>query len=410
MAVVNSIFEKFLSNVQIFENREVLRHTYTPEQLPHRDVQVESLAAILVAALRKDTPSNVLIYGKTGTGKTAVTKYVGMELEKSGEIHGVPCYVIYINCEIVDTQYRLLAHLARHFDKDIPMTGWPTDQVYTEFKEALDSEKAIVIVVLDEIDKLVRKGDDVLYNLSRINGDLHNARMAIIGISNDLKFTEFLDPRVRSSLGEEEIIFPPYDAEQIKDILSQRAVMAFKTGVLEENVIPLCAAFAAQENGDARRALDLLRVSAELAEREKSSMVREEHVRAAHEKIELDRVTEVVGTLPTQSKLVLLSVLKLVESGGNRFITGQVYHTYCQMCLQIQMDVLTHRRITDLISELDMLGIINAMVISKGRYGRTKEISLSTPLESTMKTLFKDYRLQPLSNFKAPMVAQTKLY
>ncbi len=410
MAVVNSIFEKFLSNVQIFENREVLRHTYTPEHLPHRDVQVESLAAILVAALRKDTPSNVLIYGKTGTGKTAVTKYVGMELEKSGEIHGVPCYVIYINCEIVDTQYRLLAHLARHFDKDIPMTGWPTDQVYTEFKEALDSEKAIVIVVLDEIDKLVRKGDDVLYNLSRINGDLHNARMAIIGISNDLKFTEFLDPRVRSSLGEEEIIFPPYDAEQIKDILSQRAVMAFKTGVLEENVIPLCAAFAAQENGDARRALDLLRVSAELAEREKSSMVQEGHVRAAHKKIELDRVTEVVSTLPTQSKLVLLSVLKLGENGGNRFITGQVYHTYCQMCLQIQMDVLTHRRITDLISELDMLGIINAMVISKGRYGRTKEISLSTPLESTMKTLFEDCRLQPLINFKAPMVAQTKLY
>ncbi|RZB32612.1 MAG: archaeal cell division control protein 6, partial [Desulfobacteraceae bacterium Eth-SRB1] len=114
MVVVSSLFEKFLSNVQIFENREVLRHTYTPEHLPHRDVQVESLAAILVAALRKDTPSNVLIYGKTGTGKTAVTKYVGMELEKSGEIHGVPCYVIYINCEIVDTQYRLLAHLARH--------------------------------------------------------------------------------------------------------------------------------------------------------------------------------------------------------------------------------------------------------------------------------------------------------
>ena len=410
MVVVSSLFEKFLSNVQIFENREVLRHTYTPEHLPHRDVQVESLAAILVAALRKDTPSNVLIYGKTGTGKTAVTKYVGMELEKSGEIHGVPCYVIYINCEIVDTQYRLLAHLARHFDKDIPMTGWPTDQVYTEFKEALDSEKAIVIVVLDEIDKLVKKGDDVLYNLSRINGDLHKARMAIIGISNDLNFTEFLDPRVKSSLGEEEIIFPPYNAEQIKDILSQRAVMAFKTGVLEENVIPLCAAFAAQENGDARRALDLLRVSAELAEREKSSTVREEHVRAAHEKIELDRVAEVVCTLPTQSKLVLLSVLKLVEGGGNRFITGQVYHTYCQMCLQIQMDVLTHRRITDLISELDMLGIINAMVISKGRYGRTKEISLSTPLESTMKTLFKDYRLQPLINFKAPVVAQTKLY
>jgi cell division control protein 6 len=399
-----------MSDVQIFENKEVLRHTYTPDYLPHRDEQVNNLAAILVAALRGDAPSNILIYGKTGTGKTAVAKYVGMELERSGEIHGVPCYVIYMNCEVVDTQYRLLAHLARHFDKDIPMTGWPTDQVYAEFRDALDREKIIVIVMLDEIDKLIKKGDDVLYNLSRINGDLNKARVSIIGISNDLKFTEFLDPRVKSSLGEEEIIFPPYDAEQIKDILEQRAEMAFKPGALEDTVIPLCAAFAAQEHGDARRALDLLRVSAELAEREKSPVVKEEHVRAAQEKIETDRIVEVVRTLPTQSKLVLLSILKLFETGESSFTTGEVYHVYRQMALQIQMDVLTQRRVTDLISELDMLGIVNAMVVSKGRYGRTKEISLSVPFQSTKKVLLEDYRLKPLTEFKASVVAQTKLY
>lgn len=410
MAKMSGIFENFLSDAQIFESKEVLRHTYTPDYLPHRDDQVNNLAAILVAALRGDTPSNILIYGKTGTGKTAVAKYVGKELESSGEIHGVPCYVIYMNCEVVDTQYRLLAHLARHFDKEIPMTGWPTDQVYSEFRNALDKERAIVIVMLDEIDKLIKKGDDVLYNLSRINTDLENARMSIIGISNDLKFTEFLDPRVKSSLGEEEIIFPPYDAEQLKDILQQRAEMAFKPGVLEDTVIPLCAAFAAQEHGDARRALDLLRVSGEIAEREKSSVVKEVHVRAAQEKIELDRIVEVVRTLPTQSKLVLLSILKLVESGENNFITGEVYHVYRHMCRQIQMDILTQRRVTDLISELDMLGIINAMVVSKGRYGRTKEISLSVPLESTRRVILEDYRLKPLKDFKMPVLTQTKLY
>ena len=405
-----NIFEKYLTDVSIFKDRGVLRHTYTPDYLPHRDKEVNSLASIMVAALRGDAPSNILIYGKTGTGKTAVAKYVGMELERHGEICSVPCYVIYLNCEIVDTQYRLLAHLARHFDKDIPMTGWPTDQVYDEFKKAIDSEQIIVIVMLDEIDKLIRKGDDVLYNLSRINGDLKRSRVSIIGISNDLKFTDYLDPRVKSSLGEEEIVFPPYNAEQIEDILKQRAEMAFEPGVLDETVIPLCAAFAAREHGDARRALDILRISAELAEREKSPVVEERHVRDARYKLEVDRVVEVIRTLPTQSKLVLLSILKMAERGADRFTTGEVYTIYRQMCREIQMEVLTQRRITDLISELDMLGIVNAVVVSKGRYGRTKEISLSVPHNTTQSVLLEDYRVKPLASFTAPVATQTKLY
>ncbi len=398
---MSGIFEEVLNTAQIFENREVLRPTYTPDSLPHRTEQVKSLATILVAALRGDTPSNVLIYGKTGTGKTAVAKYVGLELEKSGDKHGVPCYVIYINCEVIDTQYRMLAHLARHFDRDIPMTGWPTDQVYSEFLEALDSERRVVIIVLDEVDKLVRKGDEVLYNLTRINGDLKRAKVSLIGISNDLKFTEFLDPRVKSSLGEEELIFPPYNANQIQDILAQRAEMAFRPGVLDDDVIPLCSAFAAQEHGDARRALDLLRVSAELAERENSARVTGDNVRKAQEKIEIDRITEVIRTLPTQSKLVLLSILHLSKNNGSSYLTtGETYYLYRQMSRYIQMEVLTQRRVTDLISELDMLGIVNAMVVSKGRYGRTKQISLSVPLEATERVLLEDCRLQELKGFR----------
>src|SRR3972149_8521400 len=150
---INGIFEDMLMHESIFENREVLRSTYIPDYLPHRGEQVKGLATILVSALRGETPSNILIYGKTGTGKTAVAKHVGQELERTGELYGVPSVVIYINCEVVDTQYRLLASLARHFEKEIPMTGWPTDQVYTEFKNALDSEKRIAIIIMDEVDK-----------------------------------------------------------------------------------------------------------------------------------------------------------------------------------------------------------------------------------------------------------------
>ncbi|MGZ4903722.1 MAG: ORC1-type DNA replication protein [Halobacteriota archaeon] len=398
---LEGLFDNLLESRPIFEDKEVLRPSYTPNYLPHRREQLNSIAVILVVALRGETPSNILIYGKTGTGKTASVKFVGRELTEAGTSRGVPCNVVYINCEVVDTQYRVLAYLARQFNKDVPMTGWPTDQVYAEFVEALDSQKGSVIIILDELDKLVRKsGDDVLYNLSRINLELKNTRVSLIGISNDLKFTEYLDPRVKSSLAEEEIIFPPYDANQLRDILEERARLAFKEHALNTEVIPLCAALAAQEHGDARRALDLLRVSGELAERVNAEGVKEEHVRTAQMRIELNRVAEVIRTLPTQAKLVLYSIITLHQNGERSATTGEVNRVYETLCRQIDLDVLTKRRITDLIMELDLLGIINTKVVSKGRYGRTKEISLSVPIDETFRVLLEDYRLEALDGIR----------
>ncbi|MGZ0747051.1 AAA family ATPase [Haloparvum sp. AD34] len=447
------LFDDLLSGEPIFENKEILRPSYTPRELPHRNDQINQMATVLVSALRGDTPSNILIYGKTGTGKTASAKFVSNELESTSQKYDVPCEVEYINCEVTDTQYRVLAQLANKFieknqaviadeldrlrdlrsratedssvlegetstdgtpietldavderiaaledDADemeeVPMTGWPTDRVYSTFFDAVDYHERVVVIMLDEIDKLVEKsGDDTLYNLSRMNSELENSRVSIMGISNDLKFTDFLDPRVKSSLGEEEIVFPPYDANQLRDILQHRAEDAFKVDALTDDVIPLCAAFAAQEHGDARRALDLLRTAGELAERSQAEIVAEKHVRQAQDKIELDRVVEVVRTLPTQSKIVLFSIILLEKNGVHNINTGEVFNIYKRLCEEIDADVLTQRRVTDLISELDMLGIVNAVVVSKGRYGRTKEMSLSVPIDETEAVLLSDSRL-----------------
>jgi cell division control protein 6 len=466
------LFDDLLASEPIFENKEVLRPSYTPHELPHRTDQINQMATILVSALRGDTPSNILIYGKTGTGKTASAKFVSQELESTSQKYDVPCEVEYINCEVTDTQYRVLAQLANKFieknvdrieskvetlravrdhlqsteptgsnkssgstdppaaDEDeiasraaeydsveaveaeiesltadaeelepVPMTGWPTDRVYTTFFEAVDYHERVVVIMLDEIDKLVEKsGDDTLYNLSRMNSELTNSRISIMGISNDLKFTDFLDPRVKSSLGEEEIVFPPYDATQLRDILQHRADVAFKSEALTADVIPLCAAFAAQEHGDARRALDLLRTAGELAERSQADLIEETHVRQAQDKIELDRVVEVVRTLPTQSKIVLFSIILLEKNGVHNINTGEVFNIYKRLCEEIDADVLTQRRVTDLISELDMLGIVNAVVVSKGRYGRTKEMNLSVPIDETEAVLLSDSRLGDIEN------------
>jgi len=390
-----------------------MRPTYTPEILPHREKEITDLASILVPALRSETPSNVFIYGKTGTGKTAVTKFVGKELLKKGNETDRKVNFIYVNCEVVDTQYRLLQNLANHFIDDwserIPFTGWPTDEVFAKLKMMIEKQGGVTVIILDEVDKL--KGDEALYNLSRVNADLKGAKVSIIGLSNDLKFTEFLDPRVKSSLGEENMIFPPYDAGELQDILNQRIKIALKPESIAEEVVPLCSALAAQEHGDARRALDLLRMSAELAERSKSPKITKKHVKLAQSKIEIDRIIEVVRTLPTQSKLILLAVLlqerynKKTGTAG-AITTGEVYEVYKDLCKKTRTDVLTQRRIADLISELDMLGIITARVISKGRYGRTRDIKTSS-LDDIMKILKEDEVFEELANYK--IRGQTRL-
>ncbi|HDO19630.1 MAG TPA: ORC1-type DNA replication protein [Thermoplasmatales archaeon] len=397
------VFDSLLEKSSLFLNREVLRPTYMPEVLPHREKEIENLAEIFLPALKGETPSNVFIYGKTGTGKTAVAKYVGNQLTKKGKETNIHVNFIYINCEVVDTHYRLLQNIANHFinnwEERIPFTGLPTDEVYARLTKYIDDDGGVTIVTLDEIDKL--KGDEALYTLSRINSDLSKAKVSIVGISNDLKFTEFLDPRVKSSLGEENMVFYPYDAHQLQDILQHRADLAFKPNVLADSVIPLCAALAAQEHGDARRALDLLRISAELAEREKATKITERHVRKALHKIELDHIAEVVRTLPLQSKVLLLAIIREEREKKNAGLkaamtTGEAYERYKQFCKKLRIESLTQRRIADLISELDMLGIITARVISKGRHGRTREIQLSTSSNEIMKILQEDDTVRPL--------------
>jgi len=379
---VQTIFQEFVKKqVQIFKDRNALSSSFSPDTITHRTNQMNLLASILAPALTGNKPSNIFAYGMTGTGKTLVSKHVGSELEKASNQGKIPVKVIYINCKMkktADTEYRMLAELARALGQEVPVTGLPTERIYQIFFNLLDSKKWVVVIVLDEIDALFEKmGDDFLYNFTRINQDLKNAKVSLIGITNDLNFIDILDPRVKSSLGEEEILFPPYNAEELKDILKQRAEIGFLPNVLSEEVMPKCAALAAQEHGDARRALDLLRVSGEVAEREGGSAITEKHVDLALEKIDYDRIIETVKSLPKQTKVILLSLISLEESGADDIQTGDVFGIYEKRCREFALHPLTQRRVYDLLSELDMLGIINAKVISLGRYGRTREIKLN---------------------------------
>jgi cell division control protein 6 len=383
MDSLNNIFDSFSKNT-IFDNKFVLQANYSPDIIPHRDPQIEQIAAILAPALRGEKTSNLFVYGQTGTGKTLSVQFVKDEMLKRATSSGAKLRIEYLNCKlkkVADTEYRILAELIKKLGGEVPATGLPTDQVYNRFIDLVEKEEQVIILVLDEIDQAIKKiSDNFLYNLTRLNTELSKTQIGIVGISNDLNFIEVLDPRVKSSLSEEEIIFPPYNALQLQEILSKRSEKAFRPGVLEEGVIAKCAAYAAREHGDARRALDLLRIAGELAERGGASKVSLEHVDVANDKIDRDKILDIVHCAPKQLQLVLSAIINLAENKKEQKIfTGDIYQQYQQLCSRCRSEVLTQRRVSDLIAEADMLGLVNAQVISKGRHGRTREIRLSIP-------------------------------
>jgi len=381
---VSNFLENFIKKESLFKNKAALQSTYNPDEILHRDEQTTYIAKVLAPALRLERPSNLFIYGKTGSGKTLTVQTTIKQIQTIAARELIPIKFIYINCKlkkVADTEYRLVAEITRFFGRTIPPTGLPTDEVYNIFYKTLDSEKQVVILILDEIDQLIKKiGDEVIYNLTRINTELKNAQLAIVGISNDIMFADNLDPRVKSSLSEEELIFPSYNAMQIQDILKKRSSEAVKENILEEGVIAKCAAYAAREHGDARRALELLRVAVELAERKGILKITIKELDEAEEKIEKDRVLDIITTQPKQFQLVLYSILLLYEERKqqNIIFTGEIYLLYKELCTKINLRPLTQRRVSDVIAEFDLLGMINAKVISKGRHGRTREISVVT--------------------------------
>lgn len=382
---LDKIFDSASKN-SIFKDKHILQSNYTPGTIPHRDKEIEQVAAILAPCLKGDRPSNLFAYGKTGSGKTLSIQYVKNELLKrvKGNVDGVKLRIEYLNCKlkkVADTEYRILAEFIKKLGGEVPATGLPTDAVYNKFIDLIDKEKQLLVLILDEVDQAVKKiSDNFLYNLTRLNSELNNAQISLVGISNDLRFLDNLDPRVRSSLSEEEIVFSSYNALQLQDILKERASCAFYGGVVSPGVVEKCAAFAAREHGDARRALDLLRVAGEIAEREGSKKIKVAHIDSANSKMEKDKILDVIESEPKQFQLTLLAIIELTEKNEKVF-TGDVYRTYQVLCKKTGTEVLTQRRVSSIISEFDMFGLINARNISRGTYGKTREIRSAIPKE-----------------------------
>ena len=390
---VDKLLDDAASGRSILKKRDVLHFTFIPETILHRDTELAKVTQALLPILKKSRPSNLLVYGKPGTGKTLVVKTILSKIQKRVEKSDFPIKLVYTNAKDETTLYGLLVSFGRQLglktQKELPTTGLSISGVFNRLLDTIEKNTTNAVFVIDEIDYLAelisKTGKDILYNLTRANERLKTGSLTLIGISNDLTFKERLDPRVLSSLSEEEIVFTNYTQNQIKEILEDRIKTAFIQGTVEQAAVNLCAAMAGQEHGDARRAIDLLRVAGELAEREQSEAVKEDHIRRASQKMEEDKETTALNSYPLHEKLLIIAVMR-----ANGSSTGEIFQAYKGLCKTLRQKEITQRRVTQILGDIELSGLITGKIIHQGMHGRTKKYNLTIHPDVVKKALKDD--------------------
>ncbi|WP_248910238.1 Cdc6/Cdc18 family protein [Halocatena marina] len=359
----------------IYKDRDALREDYQPAELVGRDEELSTYQATLQPIINGEQPNNVFLYGKTGVGKTAATRYLLTHLQEDVERYDdLSLTVVFMNCDGLKSSYQVATHLVntlRPETRQISTTGYPVGAVYEMLWEELDQSLGTTLIVLDEIDNI--EDDSILYQLprARANGNLEQTKLGLIGISNDFSFRDGLSPKVKSSLCEQEIHFPAYDATGLQAILEQRVTVAFHDGVVDEGVISLCAAYGAQDAGDARQSIDILMKGGDIARDQQASSVTVDHIEEGRDALERGRITEGIQGLTEHGHLVLYALLTLTLEGMTPIRSRDIRPRYTLFCERAGRDPLVPRRMRDHLSELAMLGITSMTERNEGRRGGT---------------------------------------
>lgn len=383
--MADNIFEAVVEKTSIFKDRDSITPHYVPKELPFREKQISLIASILGVTLKNQKSDNVFLYGKTGSGKTATTRHVLQQLEEFAQEKQGNIKTVYMNCRNYNSKYKVLSRILKELQPGKDFLGYSGTFIYEQLTALTEDSGAAILIALDELDK-IKDLDELIYTLTRSNDELKHGSITIIGISNQLNFKDRLDPRTKSSLCEQELLFPPYNAEELKAILKQRIELAFEKGTVEDSAINLAGAIAAQESGDARTAVMLMLRAGEMAEKQNLDKVSDKEVKAAKKKVEEEIIYNMVSTLPEQQQLVLYSIALLdsekkgiTKLSGDRkavLLSGEVYDEYKKISKARNGNVVSIRWYRQYINELEMYGLIITTHSGKGQRGNTTLIKL----------------------------------
>lgn len=389
---------RFERKQNIFRNKDALSESYQPDRIEEREDEIEEYMDALQPVVNGWEPNNIFLYGNTGVGKTAVTEYLLERLQNDiADYDDVDLSVISINCKTLNSSYQVAVELVNTLrlpGGEISSTGYPQQTVFKKLYDELEAIGGTILLVLDEVDSIGDR-DELLYELprARANNKLESTKVGIIGISNDFKFREQLDPRVQDTLCERELQFPPYSAPELENILETRADIAIVDGAVEEGVLRFCAALAARDSGSARQALDLLRLAGEIAETREADLIERDHVEAARSQLERERVEEGMRELTTHGRLALLAVVSKAAKEETPCRTREVYEEYTTLCGSSGTDPLAQRSVHNHLSDLRMLGILSAHENRTGSRGNYYSYELGVPFDSAIEAMSDVLRL-----------------
>ncbi|WP_123533896.1 orc1/cdc6 family replication initiation protein [Halosimplex salinum] len=401
------------------------------DRIVGREQQLEDIITYLRPALQGNKPPNMLLYGPSGTGKSLIINAVCEQVLALSKSQDDRFGVIRINCQTIKSHDRAVYRLAKNaateagVDLGVPESGISTDQKLERFYNILSDNFDSVIIILDEVDLLVGRQRDpnaepayskLLYQLSRATqlGRI-DGHVSVAALTNDPRFMEDLDGRAESSFNPQDVVFQDYDANQLQAILERRRD-AYQDGVLEDGIIPLSAAFAAQDHGDARKAIDLFRKAGEIADREGQETVREDHVRGAQEEAERDRTLTQMQGLSAQKKLSLYAtaVVPVYSQRSLNAVPSTVaYRVYQYLTSLVDTEEKSRDSYLRYMSEAETYNFITSEKRGRG-YGSGvhKEYTFIDDPKVVAETLQTDIRLEEVENnedlIESVVTAQTE--
>ena len=359
----------------VFKDRSKLLPSYVPAVLLHREAEVSFLLSVLA-----DGSGGAFIHGIEGVGKTAVARSVILRL-------GAGVRRVYVDGSVRDTPHLLALAVGDALGVNVPYSKFSIRATMSRLRDALRDFRARYVVVVDGVDSLARKrgGVEVLCGLAELGAEF--GQLYFVAASRASY------PRLARCFAGPAVQLKPYDATQLRDIVEARAREAFADGAIGAGALDRCVELASRERGNARLAVDLLRVAGDIAERDRVRVVGESHVERAWEEIRRWSALSTVSLLPLQSKAVLLALLKATGWGSRSATTGEVYKEYRSLARELGIEAVTLRRVSGVVAELERERVVDGRIINRGRYGRSRHVRLAVDPGELARVLAEDLDL-----------------